>query len=258
MKNFTPALILSCFILFLPSSSMASVTYEEFKQLKEITFKVFEELKPSDDYHLFINKQPTTYTNPNSTEEKYWWNLDLINASFFKIENKERKEFYLTVFGGFAKQEFMDPDALAVTLCHELAHGLGGDPVKENGTTTEGQADYFATNICLPLFYEHYPRIIDAVASNPYIEDLCSREDARGNKKYCIRAMNALHADMKFFELLGGKSRYEAASKVRPSEFNLNSTFYPEAQCRIDLMIHGILDLLRPNCFDPFGIERVL
>lgn len=239
-------------------STNAAVSYEEFKELSEVTYKVFEKLKPADNLVLHINKQPTTYTNPDSDDEQYWWNIDLINASFFRIEDAGKINFYITVFGGFGRQETMDPDALAVTICHELRHGLGGEPYKENGTVTEGQADYFATNTCLPLFYSLYNKDKEVVASSGYINDLCTREDRRDDYQYCVRTLNSLHADMTFFEMLGGSSFYDRASDYRPEEFNANSTYYPDAQCRIDLMIHGTLNLERPNCFDPSGIERVL
>lgn len=258
MNNIVSTTLSFLFLLFSASKLHAAVEYEEFLALKKVAHDVFERLRPSKDYVLYINRQPTTYTDPDSDEEMYWWNMDVNNASFFEVKRKESVEFHITIFGGFSKQEFMDPDGLAVTFCHELAHGLGGSPVKDNGTVTEGQADYYATKVCLPLFYELYPAKKDIEPSSGYIENLCDRKDTRRDKKYCIRAMNALHANIKFFELLGGSSYYDRASQTLVTEFDTTSTYYPDAQCRVDLMIHGILDLERPNCFDPNGIDRVL
>lgn len=247
------------FILSLPLyAAPFAVEYPEFIELKKVAIKVYDKLKPSVKYTLHINKQPSTYFDEESDEEQYWWNLDVNNASFFQYEKEGKIDQYITVFGGFGKQEFMDPDALAVTICHEIAHGIGGEPYKVNGTTTEGQADYFATKECLPLFYEIYKPLNPIQASSGYIDDLCQREDSRGDKDYCVRAMNALHADMKFFKLLGESSYYDRASQSRPLVFDTGATHYPDAQCRVDLMVHGILGLERPICFDPNGIERVL
>lgn len=253
-------ILLSSFVfhISLATNVYAEVSYEDFKELKNITQRVFNQLKTSSQYSLFINKQPTSYANPGSPEERYWWGIDLINASFFKIIKEEHTEYYITVFGGFALQDSMDADALAVTLCHELAHGLGGSPHKDNGTTTEGQADYFATKICLPIFFDFYKSEMKHTASSGYIEDLCQRENRRSNHKYCIRALNALHADIGFFKLLGENSYYDRQADERPSSYNTSDTFYPSAQCRLDLMIHGVLGLEQPNCFNPQGIDRVL
>lgn len=253
-------LLVSIFLLqgLVFKNTQAAITYEEFKELKVISTEVFDILKPGENYSLNINKQPTTYTNPDSTEEQYWWKVDILNASFFKTEKNGHTNFFITVFGGFAKQEFMDADALAVTLCHEMAHGLGGLPVKNNGTTSEGQADYYATKECLPVFFDILKAEEEVKPRSGYIIDLCSREDRRGDLDFCVRAMNALHADMKFFELLGGFSTYNDSSSFRAIEFNANDTYYPDAQCRVDIMIHGILDVERPNCFDPYGIDRIM
>lgn len=47
----------------------------------------------------------------------------------------------------------MNNDGLLFTLCHEVNHILGGEPVYSPGywPSVEGQADYMATNTCLRL-----------------------------------------------------------------------------------------------------------
>lgn len=56
--------------------------------------------------------------------------------------------------------EDITPDGIDFILCHELGHHLGGAPKKQRGATgkidwssVEGQADYFASVKCLPLYY---------------------------------------------------------------------------------------------------------
>jgi hypothetical protein len=39
-------------------------------------------------------------------------------------------------------------------------------------------------------------------------------------------------------------------------ELDLSPSFYPEAQCRLDTMINGLLSLERPVCWYPQGIEN--
>lgn len=252
MKNLLLSLCISFTSSFYTLSSYAAVSYEEFLELKRVTHLVFEELRPSEKHILFVNKQPS------ETMERFWWDLDTVNASFFKMEMGDEFWHHITVFGGFAKQPFMTADALAVTICHEIAHGLGGEPFKESGSTAEGQADYFATKTCLPLFFKYYTAQTNIVGDIEYIEDLCSREDQRDDRDYCVRSMNALKGDIEFFRMTGEESFYDQASPFIEDEFNHGSTYYPTAQCRIDIMIHGILNLERPRCFDPNGIERVL
>lgn len=69
----------------------------------------------------------------------------------------------IVVTGGLVRSAEMTPDLLAVTLCHEAGHLVGGFPFKHRLTpdigvrgtvvAAESQSDYFATKDCLPRLW---------------------------------------------------------------------------------------------------------
>jgi hypothetical protein len=150
----------------------------------------------------------------------------------------------------------MTLDGLALTACHEIGHGIGGAPFKDTGNSSEGQSDYYATKTCLPIVFKYLEKSKLPSQGN-YIFDLCSRAE-NVNVEFCLRALTALESDIVFFESLGEKVSYSDFSTFRATELNDASRFYPDSQCRLDTMIHGVLQLERPWCWYPNGIERKL
>ncbi|MCP4911630.1 MAG: hypothetical protein GY909_00815 [Oligoflexia bacterium] len=56
----------------------------------------------------------------------------------------------ILVYRGMAHRKELSKKGLLLILCHELGHLYGGTPHTTMGKSVEGQADYWATNICLP------------------------------------------------------------------------------------------------------------
>ncbi|MBY0415912.1 MAG: hypothetical protein K2Q18_17195 [Bdellovibrionales bacterium] len=61
--------------------------------------------------------------------------------------------------GGLARHPDLTIDGFLVLICHEIGHHLGGAPKNLRGnsglrswSSAEGQADYYATSKCLPVF----------------------------------------------------------------------------------------------------------
>jgi len=105
------------------------------------------------------------------------------------------------------KRDLTPPDVVALIMCHEVGHALGGFPFKHGvaqktqaeglksnqfGTVSaaEGQADYFATKECLPRLWatesklnarfrlivpEHAKARCDSVWGDPDAQNLCYR-----------------------------------------------------------------------------------
>ena len=75
------------------------------------------------------------------------WNNDGVNAYTYKWANK----IYIVVYGGLARHQFTTKNALALVVCHELGHHLGGGPMYPNHSwaTNEGQSDYWGALKCL-------------------------------------------------------------------------------------------------------------
>jgi hypothetical protein len=248
-------LILALVFTQIFSNAFAQVSYEELQLVKEAIYKAFEEIKPSDEDFLSIN-EPIP-----GLPEDYWWSIEMVHASYVRVPSVDEESVTHKIYlmGGFVRLDGMTPDGLAVTACHEIGHGIGGDPKKNPsmgmpGSTTEGQSDYFSTKVCLPVVMKYLEQL-RAISNNPYLAKLCGLQ-----KKYktelCKRMFTALESDMAFFDYLGTPVAFENYATEVALEINRDPSFYPSSQCRLDTMIHGLLGLERPMCWYPEGEEN--
>ena len=186
----------------------------------------------------------------------YWFGLAMVHASYVGIEQQGRSVHRIFLFGGFIRLQEMTKDGLLLAGCHEMGHGIGGAPLKVTGTSSEGQSDYFATKECLKIAFKFLKANPSETIQDNYVTNFC-KTNAK-DIKYCLRAFGALRSDIYFFETLGEFASFDNYSPNRAIIFNNEATYYPDAQCRIDTMIHGIIGLERPICWYPNGRERKL
>lgn len=238
-------------LLLYSSQGIAAVSYEEFLQVKEALYKTYKIINNNENEVLTINK------TGDGLDETYWWDINMVHASYVNVEESGRIFHNIYLMGGFARIDQMTPDGLLITGCHEIAHGIGGAPRKNPSVysdfraSTEGQSDYFATNVCLPIALGFLDTMRE-VHQKPIYQELCSLSPHPMN--LCLRMMNALESDVAYFnEHLGGDVSFEKFSHHVQRELNLDPSYYPDEQCRLDTMINGILGLERPECWFPGG-----
>jgi hypothetical protein len=231
------------------NNTQASVNFEGYIDVKNALYKAFEELRPNKNHKLIINAK--VGDNPY-----YWFGLNMVHASYSGFENQGNYTHNIFLFGGFIRLQEMTKDGLLLAGCHEIGHGIGGAPLKVTGSSSEAQSDYFATKNCLQVAFKFLKPEPNATIQDNYVINFC-KLNAK-DRKFCLRAFGALRSDIYFFETLGESSAVDNYSASRAVEFNDGATFYPDAQCRVDTMIHGIVDIERPNCWYPGGIERKL
>lgn len=127
----------------------------------------------------------------------------------------------ITVLGGMISHPRMNKNVLALLLCHELGHYLGGPPLKSrNGwSSTEGQADYFSGEKCA---HELGMSEID------FLESALS--------------LTKIYAEV---------TREASPELDRCDESVVQRTFYgyPKVQCRLDTIIAGWRNERRPACW---------
>ena len=232
-------MILKLLILLL-SPSFAKVSFEDFLHLKVALNAAFTELRPNQNHLLSINQ-------PVGKFENYWWNIDTAHASYSLLEDEGLFHHNIFLFGGFARLKEMTLDGLAVTACHEIGHGIGGAPFKNNGKSQEGQADYYSTNTCLPIVFKYLTET-KTDNYNPFILNFCMEAQ---DIAFCERAMHALESDISFFEYLGETTRFETRSLNITHSLDFSNSYYPSAQCRLDTMVNGIINEERPTCWFP-------
>lgn len=127
----------------------------------------------------------------------------------------------------------LTPDALRMTICHELGHLFGGDPrknipmewdgpVDENGMSylsAEGQADYYAGLEC-------FRKITN--------ENVSSERIAKAGVEF-------LNLVREFPIAINTPDLSVTPELIRDS--------YPGRQCRLDTIIAGARKSLRPKCW---------
>ncbi len=75
--------------------------------------------------------------------------------------NRIWTKWAVTVSGGIVRKMPLSIDGLALVICHELGHGLGGFPkitlqeypYESLRPSSQGQADYFSTSKCLRRYF---------------------------------------------------------------------------------------------------------
>ncbi len=193
---------------------------------------------------------------PQGTSPDFFWNVPTVRAGYGSYYDGDIRHHYLTVYGGYGKLPFMTVDTLAATFCHELGHGIGGEPFKNNGerwtSSTEGQSDYFAYRFCLKRIFKHFAG--EAKTLKPlsaYTDQLCKGVySQKEDLEFCTRAFHSLEVERAYLRHHSNtETNFEIPDKSVVSETDLHPEFYPSPQCRLDTMIAGVLAKPRPACW---------
>ena len=170
---------------------------------------------------------------------------------------KSRGSWLLMIYGGTARTTGATEDALALIICHEWGHLVGGPPFMREDLAAEGQADWFATSSCLPRFWGHADRptasldpSVDgsaAAPSDPNEERDPALDLCRDNIE-CLRLIRASDVVMRMSTTRHGQPtpRLDTRDTTVVSE---TVTGYPSPQCRLDTMVAGALGQARPACW---------
>lgn len=173
---------------------------------------------------------------------------DAFARRFFK------DEMYLYVSGGMGMQVGMTQDAFALVVCHELGHLFGGEPTISGfyEFSVEGQADYYATQTCLPQ--------VLALLNSPSLDEkevpetmaaICSTASLvqPSNGKLCPRLLLASENLARVFAYHRGGA-WPTGGHWDTTEVSKTLKSYPETvQCRLDTFWSGILGFSRPKCW---------
>lgn len=221
--------MITLFFFLFSIKTFASLSKDEFANIV-ISFQ------NSYPEHLII-------INPNQPSSDFWWNQDAKHASYSQNKDSSGKiTHYLFFFGGLARMNEMTPEGAVLILCHELGHGIAGPPLKmDSSSSVEGQADYFATNSCLPKVLSQLvtDRIPPTDPLNLCQTDLCRRIFVGIASEIAVLRSNLPAQDVQF-----GRS-----DPTQVNFINTSPTYYPSNQCRLDTFIAGVLDQDRPRCW---------
>lgn len=242
--------LLSMALVAVSCVSQAEVSFEQSQVIVNIMLKEYTPEMKAANSVLHVNEVP------QGASPDFFWGIPTVRAGYGSYYDGDIRHHYLTVYGGYGKLPFMTVDTLAATFCHELGHGIGGAPSKDNGerwtSSTEGQSDYFAYRSCLKRIFKHYAgeaKTLKPVSA--YTDQLCKSEySAKEDLAFCTRAFHSLEIEKQYFKYHSGtETNYETPDKTVVSATDLHAEFYPSPQCRLDTMIAGVLAKPRPACW---------
>lgn len=187
-----------------------------------------------------------------SVERK--WSDGTVNA----YASQSGKNWKVAMFGGLARHETITEDGLALVVCHEIGHHIGGAPKKGGSggggwwggsgaaswATNEGQADYFANLKCLRKVFlnDDNAAVVANLNAPKTLADAC-KEATSGNasdEAICIRASMAGKSVAALFSALSKlpEAKFETPDSKVVSKTDDN---HPKAQCRLDTYFQGSL-----------------
>ena len=183
------------------------------------------------------------------------WTDGTVNA----YASQSGSTWKVAMFGGLARHETITKDAMALVVCHEIGHHIGGAPKKggsagggwwggssgaSSWASNEGQADYFATLKCLRKAWinDNNEAIVKSLTVPKLVTDMCKKNYKRNkvDTALCVRTSMAGKSVGDLFAALGrsAEPKFDTPDAVIVSKTDDN---HPKAQCRLDTYYQGSL-----------------
>lgn len=234
--------------LFIPSSvkSINGITEEAFNDAIDEVESIYAPIISQMGAELSIERK---------------WDDGTVNA----YAMQSGKTWKVAMFGGLARHATITKDAMALVVCHEIGHHIGGAP-KKGGTgggwwggngggaaswaSNEGQADYFATLKCLRKSWinDNNAEIVKSLKAPKAVADICAKSHKKDkvDSALCVRMAMAGKSVSDLFAALGAGS---ATSFSTPDSTVVKNTDdnHPKAQCRLDTYFQGSLCAIDMN-----------
>lgn len=170
------------------------------------------------------------------------WQDGTVNA----YASQTGDNWYIHMFGGFARHEETTYDGFALVACHEIGHHIGGAPKAgaDSWITNEGQSDYFGTTKCFRRLVELDDNL--AIVSKMDIPDFVTNkcQSIYSNANEVAICQRSSMAGLSLGKVLAttdfGKKEVSFDS---PSKKKVWWTIHhhPRAQCRLDTYFQGAL-----------------
>jgi hypothetical protein len=150
------------------------------------------------------------------------WNDSTVNA----YTQRNRKEWYIAMFGGLARRPEMTIDGFKLVICHELGHQMGGYP-SSGWASYEGQADYIATHVC--------GRKLFSKSENAEIKvsRYCDGFPEKADQVVCSRLLDAGQSLANLLASLRDRP-YPQYNTPDTVVVRRTQSAHPNAQCRLD------------------------
>jgi hypothetical protein len=168
------------------------------------------------------------------------WTDGTVNASAQQIGTT----WVINMYGGLARHPAITVEGLALVICHENGHHMGGAPKKADHVwaTNEGGADYFAGLKCLRRFFaeDDNASIIAKSQIDPVAKERCeSQFTNRKDQLLCLRSSLAGTSVALLFMDLRRESTPPSFGTPDSSVVTEMYDGHPMTQCRMDTYLAG-------------------
>lgn len=180
------------------------------------------------------------------------WTDDTVNAS----AERQGNNYVLNMYGGLARDKAITQDGMALVVCHEMGHHLGGAPKFSGGdwASNEGEADYFAVTKCLHRIFsdsaaQSFTGPKAAGDDGQVARAACAQSypDAK-SQAVCLRSALAGQSVTALFTELSGDPPSHLDTPD-PSVVTQMFDDHPASQCRLDTYFQGTL------CAKPYTVD---
>ena len=209
---------------------ISSITENDFRSVTNVLHRIYSPIiKEASGLNFVIDAD---------------WKDSTVNA----YATREVESWTVHVAGGIARATGMTKDSLALVVCHEIGHHLGGAPktfLYSGWPSAEGQADYWATSKCLKKYYDELKN--EAISVVSFIPEKVLRDCARVYKndvdlKICVRTMLASISFSHFLNTFPDVKVPTSIEEHDPRQVKgTNTNDYPRPQCRLDTLYAGAL-----------------
>lgn len=170
------------------------------------------------------------------------WENPTVNAS----AQRQGSTYIVNMYGGLARHETITQDGMALVVCHELGHHLGGAPKYRSmgWASNEGQSDYFANLKCLHrIFGEAGAQNFTRLASDETTaREFCAQSYVKpADIELCVRASMAGMSVTTLLRVLRGETKIPRFDTADPAVVSQTQDSHPGTQCRLDTYFSGSL-----------------
>lgn len=207
------------------SFTPANITEEQFHKIVDSIIDMWQPLARARGVELVAKKD---------------WASSEVNA----YASQSGKTWSVIMLGGLARRPEVTPDGFALVVCHELGHHFGGYAFKTGRPiATEGESDYYATQLCARrLWGKSTEKNRELAMRRPVrLQNACDHVwKSEDDRNLCYRTTEA---GLSLARLLGALGNEKPPSLETRDTSRVNRTYeaHPRSQCRLDTYLHGAL-----------------
>ncbi len=253
MKNLKQGMLLATLVISIPGFACTVDGKEGF--LPENNLKISVDAKRvgglnEEQFNAVIDKVENLYKPIVSTAggdlvvERKW-----TDATVNAYAQQSGRTWKVSMFGGLARHETITEDGLALVVCHEIGHHIGGAPKKASmwsspWASNEGQSDYFATLKCLRKTWstDNNEEVIRDMEIPETLSASCAATHfVSADYAICVRGGMAGMSVARLFQSLRQSTVAPKFDTPDTKVVTKTDDNHPATQCRLDTYFQGAL-----------------